>query len=203
VRPHDFRGREFRIEGDHSSASYLLAAAAVVGGRVRVCNLSPDSSQPDARLGAILGKLGCRVSTGDDWVEVRGSGRLKAFDLDLAGAPDLVPTLAVLALFAEGRSVLRGIAHLRHKESNRLELLARNLRALGRDAVAYGDRLVIEPAVAPPNGGGIVCDSDHRMAMAFAVAGLRIEGVEIRDPACVAKSHPGFWAQLETLEDPP
>jgi 3-phosphoshikimate 1-carboxyvinyltransferase len=201
VPPHDFRGREFRIEGDHSSASYLLAAAAVVGGRVRVRNLSPHSSQPDARLGAILEKLGCRVSRGDDWVEVQGSGRLSALDLDLAGAPDLVPTLAVLALFAEGRSVLRGIAHLRHKESDRLELAARNLRALGREAVAYEDRLVVEPSVGPPTGGAIVCEADHRMAMAFAVAGLRIGGVEIRDPACVAKSHPGFWAHLATFED--
>jgi 3-phosphoshikimate 1-carboxyvinyltransferase len=193
-------GRDYRIEGDHSSASYFLAAAAVVGGRVRVCNLASDSTQSDARLGTILRDLGCRVDTGDDWVQIEGDGRIPGFDLDLADAPDIVPTLAVLALFADGPSVLRGVAHLRHKESDRLEVLARNLRALGRHATSLDDRLIVERP--PPCLGGtrISTASDHRMAMAFAIAGLRIEGIQIEDPACVAKSNPAFWDQLDELE---
>jgi len=192
-------GREYRIEGDHSSASYFLAAAAIVGGRVRVRNLRPDSAQPDARMGKILAGLGCSVQTGDDWVEVRGDGRIPGFDLDLAAAPDIVPTLAVMALFAEGPCAIHGVAHLRHKESDRLEVLARNLRALGRHAIALEDRLSV--AAPPPCLGGARIDtaSDHRMAMAFAIAGLRIDGVEIENPACVAKSNPGFWDQLDAL----
>jgi 3-phosphoshikimate 1-carboxyvinyltransferase len=194
-----FAGRDFTIEGDHSSASYFLAAAAVLGGRVRVDGLSARSAQPDARLGIILRDLGCRVEAGSDWVEVQGSGRIPAFDLDLADAPDLVPTLAVLALFAEGRCVLRGIAHLRHKESDRLELLARNLRTLGRHATALDDRLVVESPPPCLGGGRISTASDHRIAMAFAIAGMRVEGVAIEDPACVAKSNPGFWTQMSEL----
>jgi 3-phosphoshikimate 1-carboxyvinyltransferase len=194
-----FAGRDYPIEGDHSSASYFLAAAAVLGGRVRIHGLLSESAQPDARLGAILRDLGCRVDAGSGWVEVEGSGRIPSFDLELVDAPDLVPTLAVLALFAEGRCVLRGLAHLRHKESDRLELLARNLRTLGRHATALEDRLVVESPPPCLGGGRISTASDHRIAMAFAIAGMRIEGVAVEEPACVAKSNPGFWTQLAEL----
>jgi 3-phosphoshikimate 1-carboxyvinyltransferase len=194
-----FAGRDYPVEGDHSSASYFLAAAAVLGGRVRVRGLLSESAQPDARLGGILRDLGCRVDAGSDWVEVEGSGRIPSFDLELVDAPDLVPTLAVLALFAEGRCVLRGLAHLRHKESDRLELLARNLRTLGRHAIAFDDRLVVESPPPCLGGGRISTASDHRIAMAFAIAGMRIEGVAVEDPACVAKSNPDFWTQLAEL----
>jgi 3-phosphoshikimate 1-carboxyvinyltransferase len=130
---------------------------------------------------------------------VQGGGRLRGFDLDLAATPDIVPTLAVLALFADGPSVLRGVEHLRVKESDRLEVLARNLRALGRHATALDDRLIV--AAAPPCLGGarVSSASDHRLAMAFAVAGLRVAGVEIEDPTCVTKSNPAFWEQLDQL----
>jgi 3-phosphoshikimate 1-carboxyvinyltransferase len=194
-----YAGRDYHIEGDHSSASYFLAAAAIVGGRVRVHNLDSNSAQADARLGTILRDLGCRVETGDDWVEVEGDGKIPGFDLDLGDAPDVVPTLAVLALFADGPSVLRGVAHLRHKESDRLEVLARNLRALGRHAVAFDDRLVVEPPPPCLGGARIGTAGDHRMAMAFAIAGLRVDGIQIEDPACVAKSNPSFWDQLDRL----
>jgi len=132
-------------------------------------------------------------------VEVRGSGRIPAFDLAMGHAPDLVPTLAALGLFSEGASTLRGIAHLRHKESDRLGLLARNLRALGREAEAAGDRLEIGPPPKRLRGGVVTTASDHRMAMAFAIAGLRLEGVAVDDVSCVAKSDPRFWDRLEAL----
>ena len=110
VGPQDYAGRKYTVEGDHSSASYFLAAAAILGGRVRAEGLDPDSAQPDARLQRILHELGCRVRSGPDWVEIEGSGRIRPFDLDLSDAPDLVPTLAVLALFADGPSAMRGVA---------------------------------------------------------------------------------------------
>ncbi len=202
VPPQDYRAREYVVEGDHSSASYFLAAACVLGGRVRVRGLLTRSAQPDARLGSLLEQLGCAVCRGDDWIEVRGSGRIPGFDFEMSDAPDLVPTLAVLGLFADHSSVVRGVAHLRHKESDRLELLAANLRRMGRAASAEQDRLVIGPPPVSLKGGLMPTASDHRIAMAFAVAGLRLRGMSVDDPACVSKSHPGFWSQLERLEGP-
>lgn len=201
VSPGDYRGREYRIEGDHSSVSYFLAAAAVVGGKVKVDGLDPASPQPDGRLCEILSHLGCAARTGADWIEVEGSGRIPPFDLDLSAAPDLVPTLAVLALFAEGACAVRGVSHLRFKESDRLEVLAQNLRALGRPARAGGDVLEVSGSSASGlRGGRILTGSDHRMAMAFAVAGLRLDGVVVDDPHCVAKSNPRFWDEFSRLE---
>jgi len=196
----DSRGRTYSVEGDHSSASYFLAAAAIVGGKVRVDGLTARSPQPDARLAGVLRGLGCRVEDGEDWIEVEGGGTLSGFDLEMSGAPDLVPTLAVLGLFADGPSVVRGIAHLRHKESDRLELLARNLTALGRPTSVRDDRLEIGPLPADGLRGSLVeTRSDHRMAMAFAVAGLRLSDIRIDDADCVAKSNPRFWQQFESL----
>jgi 3-phosphoshikimate 1-carboxyvinyltransferase len=200
IPPGDLRGREYRIDGDHSSASYFLAAAAVLGGRVRVVGLDPRSKQPDARLGRILQQAGCSVSNGSDWIEVASTGDLASLNLEMGDAPDLVPTLAVLALFAEGPSTLRGIAHLRHKESDRLEVLARNLRELGRDAHAGADQLQVAPRSGALRGALIRTDSDHRMAMAFGLAGLRQPGIRIDDADCVAKSNPRFWDEFERFE---
>jgi 3-phosphoshikimate 1-carboxyvinyltransferase len=193
------RGCHYRVEGDHSSASYLLAAPAIVGGRTLVRGLRPGSAQPDSRLSEILMDCGCQVNSGEDWIEVRGDGRIMSLDLELGEAPDLVPTVAVLALFADGPSVLRGIAHLRHKESDRLGLLARNLRALGRPARAFEDRLEIGPRAGELRGAAILTASDHRIAMAFAIAGLRIPGIELDDADCVGKSNPEFWSQFRAF----
>jgi 3-phosphoshikimate 1-carboxyvinyltransferase len=199
VSPGTYKGREFRVEGDHSSASYFLAAPAIVGGRVKMESLSPDSVQADARLGRLMAEAGCDVGTGEDWVEVRGGRRYVGFDLDMGAAPDLVPTVAVLAMFAEGPSVFRGVEHLRIKESDRLETVASNLRRLGCDARAIDDRLEVRPDRSGYRGALIETASDHRMAMAFAVAGLAIEGVVIDDPGCVSKSNAEFWSQLDSL----
>jgi len=201
VEPGVYPGREVRIEGDHSSASCFFLAAALLGGSVRVEGLDPNSRQPDARLGRILGDLGCAVRVGADWIEVEGSGTIPRFEVDLCDAPDLAPTLAVLALFAEGPCLLRGIAHLRLKESDRIAVLARNLEILGRPARVGEGTLEIGNPHKPPRGAGrIFTASDHRIAMAFAVAGLRIDGIVVDDARCVAKSNPGFWDQFARLE---
>jgi 3-phosphoshikimate 1-carboxyvinyltransferase len=199
VAPGGYPGRKLTIEGDHSTASYFLAAAAVAGGRVRVTRLNPGSAQADSRLGGILSGLGCTVDRGEDWVEVRAPGRVPPFDLEMSDLPDLVPTLAVLGLFADGPCTVRGVAHLRHKESDRLEILARNLSGLGRPSEVAGDRLEIGSREGTLRGGRIQTASDHRIAMAFAVAGLRIPGIRIDDAGCVAKSDPGFWKRFENL----
>jgi 3-phosphoshikimate 1-carboxyvinyltransferase len=194
-----YPGRDYRVEGDHSTASYFLAAAAIVGGRVRVCRVDPDSRQPDRRMSEILEELGCRIERGTDWIEATGSGIIPAFDLSMSDAPDLVPTLAALALFSDGPCVVRDVAHLRFKESDRLELLAQNLTRLGREARIVDDRLEVDPPGSTLHGAVIVTASDHRIAMAFAVAGLRTGGITLDDAACVAKSDPGFWQRFESL----
>jgi 3-phosphoshikimate 1-carboxyvinyltransferase len=167
---------------------------------VRVLGLDPSSLQPDRRLGSLLEHLGCSVRTGEDWVEVEGDGVIPPFEVDLSDAPDLAPTLAVLALFAEGPCALRGVAHLRHKETDRLEELARNLRRLGREAIVTDVALEVGGKPRRLTGGPIGTAGDHRLAMAFAIAGLRLGGITIDDAACVAKSHPAFWPQFARLE---
>jgi 3-phosphoshikimate 1-carboxyvinyltransferase len=194
-----YPGRDYRVEGDHSTASYFLAAAALVGGRVRVCGVDPDSRQSDRRMSEILEELGCRIERGTDWIEATGSGIIPAFDLSMSDAPDLVPTLAALALFSDGPCVVRDVAHLRFKESDRLELLAQNLTKLGRESQTVDDRLEVGPPGTTLHGAVIVTASDHRIAMAFAVAGLRMGGITLDDAACVAKSDPGFWQRFESL----
>ncbi len=196
-----YPGREIRIEGDHSSVSCFLAAAAVLGGEVEVRDLDPASPQPDARLPEWLERIGCVVRRGPESVTVEGSGRIPGFDLDLSDSPDLAPAVAVLALFSEGRAVLRGLGHLRFKESDRLEVLADNLGRLGRDVRATADALDVAapPAGWRPRPATIRTASDHRMAMAFAVAGLRAGDLVIDDAECVAKSYPGFWDEFDRL----
>jgi 3-phosphoshikimate 1-carboxyvinyltransferase len=186
-------------EGDHSSASYALLAAAVTGGRVRVSGLDPRSVQPDARFSHDLERVGCAVSRDEASVTVDGTGRLRAFDVDLEGAPDLAPATAVLALFCDGTSRLRRLGNLRLKESDRLEALASGLTRLGATVHVEGDAMTVRPPAAGPKGATIDVMDDHRIAMAFAVAGLRIPGVAVSDARVVEKSYPGFWEDFERL----
>lgn len=200
VPPQAVRPTRWVVEGDHSAASYLVAAAAITGGSVRLRGLARRSLQPDARFLADLESIGCRVTDEGGAVVVRGAGRIPAFDWDLRDAPDLAPAACVLALFAEGPCRLTGVSHLRLKESDRLAALADGAARAGARARAGGDELVVEPA---PGGrlaaASIDVAGDHRIAMAFAVAGLRGEGLTLSDDGPVAKSYPGFWDDFERL----
>jgi 3-phosphoshikimate 1-carboxyvinyltransferase len=202
--PQRYKAADYSIEPDASSAGYFLAAAAICGGRVRVPGLGRDSLQGEARLLALLRKMGCELKLERQSVEVRqhrDSGPLRSFDADLADLPDSVPTAAVLALFADGASRLRGIEHLRHKESDRLAGLAAQLQRLGAAVVLGAGGLTIQP---PPRirPATLQTYGDHRMAMALSLAGLAVPGVAIENPACVAKSFPEFFVKLEALARP-
>jgi 3-phosphoshikimate 1-carboxyvinyltransferase len=200
VPPQRLNATTFAIEGDHSSASYLLAAAAIVGGRVRVRGLRAESAQPDARFLRDLATLGCRVETDGAGVAVEGSGHVPPFSWDLADAPDLAPTAAVLALFAKGPCVLSGLSHIALKESDRLTVLADNLNRLGaRAAVDGGTLSIVPPPRGAAHGGTITVAGDHRIAMAFAIAGLSLRGVTLDEPDTVAKSYPRFWDDFAGL----
>jgi 3-phosphoshikimate 1-carboxyvinyltransferase len=193
-----YRGHSYAIEADASSAAYPFCAAAIAGGRVRVEGLDPKTRQPDVGILDLLARMGCAVARGDDWAEVRGpAGALAGIDVDMNELPDAVLALAVVALFADGPTHIRNVANLRIKETDRLHALETELRKLGARAVATADSLTIEPA--PLHGAEIDTYDDHRMAMAFALAGLRQPGVAIRDPSCVSKTWPGYFAMLAGL----
>jgi len=186
--------REFAVEPDAASAGYPFVAAAITGGEATVMGLDPGSRQPEMRLTALLERMGCTVSSdGEGGTRVAGppGGVLQGFEADLRDAPDSAPVLAVAALFAAGPSVLRGIPHLRHKESDRLETLAEELTRLGARVEAGADSLTIIPG--PLRAAEVSSRGDHRLAMSLGVAGLRIPGVRVSGPGCAAKSFPGFW----------
>jgi 3-phosphoshikimate 1-carboxyvinyltransferase len=193
-----YRSRVYRIEGDASSASYFLLAAAVCGGRVRVENLDPGTRQGDAGFWGILEELGCRVVRGDTWLEVYGGAlRRGDYSFDLGDMPDMVPGLAVLAARRLGRTRIRNVGHLRFKESDRLKAMATELRRIGIQARETEDGLAVEGG--PARGAEIETYRDHRIAMSFAVLGLAVPGIAIQDPGCVAKSFPDFWDKLAGL----
>ncbi len=191
-----YQARRYPVEGDASNASYFLAAAAITKGRVRVKNFRPRSMQGDRRFLEILEAMGCEVSRGEDWAEVCGR-KLQGMEIDMNTMPDLVPTLAISAIFARGRTVIRNIGHLRAKESDRIGDLAREMRKLGVKVEEGNDWLAIEGGKAQ----GAVIDpcEDHRLAMSFAIAGLALPGMKIQKERCVAKSFPEFWKTLERL----
>lgn len=195
-----YRGREWRIEGDCSSASYFFLAAALLKGRIRVENVDPRSRQGDVGFLKILERLGCTVVWRESFVEVRG-GEMPAGEMifDLGNMPDIVPTLAVLCALRPGRSFIRNIAHLRLKECDRLEALTNELAKAGIATEAVGEDLAITGGT--PHGARIATYDDHRIAMSFAILGLAVPGIGIENPACVGKSFPGFWTALEGLRE--
>jgi 3-phosphoshikimate 1-carboxyvinyltransferase len=186
--------QKYRIEGDASNASYFFSAAAVCRGKVKVKNLNPATIQGDIGFLDILERMGCGVTRGSDWIEVLG-GELHGIEIDMNEMPDLVPTLAVTAAFARGRTVIQNIGHLRFKESDRIHALAAELGKMGIRVNEGEDGLEVEGG--KPQGAEIETYDDHRMAMSFAIAGLGAPGVKIKGERCVDKSFPEFWEELQ------
>ncbi len=186
------------IEPDASTACYFLAAAAIRGGRVRIVGLGSGSLQGDTAFVHVLGRMGCEVTVTESWVEIRRNGPLVGIDVDLADMSDQAPTLAVVAAFAESPTRIEGIGFIRFKESDRVGGTVTELRRLGVDAIELPDGIEVRPG-APMKGATVQTYDDHRMAMAFALAGLVVPGVRIADPGCVAKTFPGYWEAVEEL----
>ena len=193
-----YAGQRYLVEGDISSASYFFLAAALCGGRVRVLNINPHSEQGDTRFLRIMEDLGCSVLRGDTWIEVSG-GKLPGgeYVADMGDMPDMVPTMAVLSAFRSGRTVITNVSHLRLKESNRLAAPVNELKRMGIVARETDDGLIIDGG--KPHGAEIETYNDHRIAMSFAIAGLVIAGIRIKNSTCVNKSFPGFWDELKKL----
>lgn len=196
-----YQAQSYAIEGDVSSASYFWAAAAITGGRATVANVSARSCQGDKGFLPLLARMGCTVRENEAGLTVTGCPKLQAIEADMGSMPDVALTLAVVAAFAEGRSVISNIAHLRVKESDRLYAVVTELRRLGAEVEEGDDHMIIHGRGGGSNlhGARIHTYNDHRMAMAFAVAGLLVPGVEIETPDCVSKSFPNFWQCFECL----
>lgn len=191
-----YHAGEYPVEPDGSNAGYFWAAAAITGKRVNVKGVTAASRQGDIGLAEVLGRMGCAVDHDPDGIAVTG-GDLKAVDVDMGHMPDVVPTLAVVAAFAEGTTTIRNVAHLRAKESDRLAAVSQELAKMGIQTRIHENELEI--VGGEPHGAEIETYDDHRIAMSFAVAGLRVPGVKIIDPGCVAKSFPNYWEVFDRL----
>ncbi|MET0388855.1 MAG: 3-phosphoshikimate 1-carboxyvinyltransferase [Polyangiales bacterium] len=194
-----YQGIHYVVEPDASTAAYFFCAAAITGGRIRVEDLPGRSSQADMGLLSVLEQMGAQVQRTESSVTVQGplNGVLQGVNVDMNSMPDAVLALAVTAAFASGPTHIRNVANLRIKETDRLQALETELRKLGVDAHAESDALRIQPG--PLHGATIATYDDHRMAMAFALAGLRVPGVIIRDPGCISKSWPGYFDAFARL----
>lgn len=189
----------YAVEPDASAASYFFAAAAVCGGRVRVQGLGTGSLQGDLGLVHILQRMGCTVEQGQDWTELRGpgAGGLTGVEVDMADLSDVAQTLAVVAPFASSPTRITGIGFIRRKETDRVGAVVTELNRLGIVAQEEDDGLRIEPGT--PRPAEVHTYDDHRMAMSFAVLGLRAPGVVIQDPSCTAKTFPEYFEVLDEL----
>jgi 3-phosphoshikimate 1-carboxyvinyltransferase len=197
VRPGTYRAADLAIEPDASAASYFFAAAAITGGRVRVAGLGRASAQGDVAFVDVLAQMGVRVSKEDGYVEVSGTGDLCGVDVDLGAMSDTAPTLAAIAPFASSPTTVRGIGFIRRKETDRIAAVVRELQRCGVDARETPDGFVVQPGL--PHAARIETYDDHRLAMSFALIGLRVPGIDIADPDCVAKTFPGYFDALDQL----
>jgi 3-phosphoshikimate 1-carboxyvinyltransferase len=197
ARYRGYRGQSYKIEPDASAASYFFALAAITGSTMTVEGLGDQSLQGDLGFVNVLETMGCTVEHHAELTTVTG-GPLRGADADMGDISDTVMTLAVVALFAKGTTRIRNVAHIRHKETDRIAALATELRRLGATVEEFPDGLRIDPpaSLAPVR---IATYDDHRMAMSFALAGIRAPGITILDPGCVAKTYPNFWEDLTKL----
>ncbi|NNJ27668.1 3-phosphoshikimate 1-carboxyvinyltransferase [Alienimonas chondri] len=191
---------DYAVEPDASAASYWFAAAAITGGRITVEGLGADSVQGDMDFLWVLEAMGCEVTIEEDSATVTGptGGRLKGGQtFDMGPISDTAQTAAAVAVFADGPTTVTGIAHARHKETDRVAAVVTELRKLGQTCEEHADGFTIYPAPVTP--ATVHTYDDHRMAMSFALIGLRAPGVQIADPGCVAKTYPRFWEDFERL----
>ena len=198
VRAGHLECAEYTVEGDYSSASYWFAAAAATRGTMRVRGLAIPTAQGDAAFLDILAAMGCAVEVGADAITVTGTGTLAGGTFDCNATPDIVPTLAAIAPLATSPVEIVNVANLRVKESDRLATVAGELRRLGATVEERADSLLIQPGWndAPAT---VETHNDHRIAMAFAVAGLARGNVTIAKEQVVTKSYPRFWRTLDEV----
>lgn len=196
VQPQQYRSCNYEIEPDASAASYFFAAAAITGGEVTVVGLSQQSMQGDTKFVEVLRQMGCRVTYNKDSITVVG-GKLHGVHVDMNAISDTVQTLAAVAIFADGPTTVDHVGHIRHKETDRIAAIANEVRKFGATVDERPDGLTITPGEL--HAATIDTYDDHRMAMSFALPGLRIPGVVINNPGCTAKTYPEFFDDLAAV----
>lgn len=192
-----YRGTNYAIEPDASAASYFFAAAAITGGTVTVEGLGSQSHQGDLDIVHILAKMGAHLTQEPNRTTVTGTGKLRGIEVDMKNLSDVAQTLAVVAPFADGPVRISGIGFIRKKETDRVGAVVRELQKLGIEAFEEADGYTVKPGVPKP--GRVETYDDHRMAMSFALLGLRHPGITILNPACTSKTFPNYFEVLETL----
>ncbi len=197
VKPGRYRATTYDIEPDASAASYFFAAAAITGGRVTVEGLGSTSLQGDLAFVDLVERMGAEVTRTATSTTVKGTGHLHGIEADLADLSDTAQTLAVVAAFADSPTTLTGIGFIRRKETDRIGDTVRELVRCGIEATEQADGFTVHPGAPKP--ATIETYDDHRMAMSFALLGLRVEGIDIADPGCVSKTYPRFFDDLEQL----
>lgn len=191
------KSRDFIIPSDWASANYFLAAAAIVPGTIKIENVDMQSKQPESGFIDLLVRMGCKVTIGKNSMEIIGNNKLKSIDADMSSMPDSVQTLAAVSLFADGKTRIRNIWNLKFKESDRINDTAAELRKLGANVKVANDGMEITPGKF--KSAIIDSHNDHRMAMSFAIAGLKIDGIKIKNPDCLKKSFPQFFDKLNEI----
>jgi len=192
-----YSAANYSIEGDASSASYFFALAAITQSTIRVNNLSSSSLQGDIKIVDLLEKMGCTITKGENHIEVTGSKELNCITVNMKNMQDVAPTLALVAAFAKGTTTLSGLKNLEIKETKRLTALQTELTKMGIECNTDGEQITI--LGGNPHGVFIHTYNDHRMAMAFAIAGTRVNDLQIESPETVKKSFPEFWNKLEEI----
>ncbi|WP_461435803.1 3-phosphoshikimate 1-carboxyvinyltransferase [Methanosphaera sp.] len=196
IEPQKYECADYTIEGDYSSASYILAAASMIPSDITIKNLYKDSMQGDKVIVDIIQRMGAEVEVKDTEIHIKSDGNLKAFDLDLSNAPDLLPTVAVLMAQAEGTSKITGVEHARYKETDRVHNCAIELENVGVEVEELRDGLIIK---GNPTGGKVDSHMDHRMVMAFYILGLKIGNISIKDASCYDISFPNFLEVMNSI----
>ena len=195
-----YNGKEYSVEGDFSSASYFFAIAALTGSTITIQNLNPYSLQADREFLQILEKMGNKILYKKNAVTVKGSGKIRPINVNMENCPDQVMTLSVLAAFANGTTIIHGVKSLKIKETDRLLAIKNELKKMGIKTDSSNSTLTIYGG--NPKSASIETYGDHRMAMAFAVAGARLSGMEIQNPLVVNKTFPDFWMKLAEIAFP-
>lgn len=193
IAPQTYQACNYAIEPDASAASYFFALAAITGGRVTVPGLNRDALQGDVKFAEVLEQMGCTVSWDSDSITVTG-GRLTGIEIDMNAISDTAQTLAAVAVFADGPTTIRNVEHMRHKETDRVSAVVTELKRMGISVEEFNDGMRIYPGEVSP--ATIETYDDHRMAMSFALIGLKHKGIRIADPSCTGKTFPDFFQVL-------
>ena len=200
VEPSAYTATNYAIEADASSASYPLAAAAIAGGSVKVLGVGQPALQGDAAFVEVLESMGCVTQATGESLEVKSNGVLHGIEINMADMSDLVPTLAVVAVFADSPTRITGVGFIRQKESDRIGDLVNGLKKIGCDAVEEDDGILIRPVkIDQLHGAQLSTHDDHRLAMAWSLLALRVSGISIDEPEVVSKSWPEWWDVRSTL----